>query len=356
MAGFQDFLRNNSPALMQAGAGLLGGQTGSQQAAQGFMGFAQGRQQAQAKNKSLEFLSREAPDLIPYVQGGMAIEAALTEAYKRKQEAARPQNPWVATGGGLFNKETNEWNMPPNYGAEKLPASAQEYEYAKQQGFEGSFMDYQTSKKGGSGFEVTLPDGTSVRQGAFGNQDQKNVANRVTDAQDTAATGTALKQTAAMLRQANANVGYSGVGGDVVGTVLDATEQMGMPIAGKAGARAQMRSGGLDVALAQVQKTKGAISNAEMNLFMSAAPGLKNTPQGNAALIDIIDKVADRQIKRAGEMEKWRQQYGTLDGFEPAWAQYIEQNPLITQETLGVGGNAGHTGGVVDYREFFGGN
>ena len=46
-----------------------------------------------------------------------------------------------------------------------------------------------------------------------------------------------------------------------------------------------MKTGGLDVALAQVQKTKGAISNAEMDLFMAAAPGLQNTPEGNAALL-----------------------------------------------------------------------
>ncbi len=140
---------------------------------------------------------------------------------------------------------------------------------------------------GDEGFEVTLPDGTSVRRGSFGNQDRKNVANRINDEQDASKSASALKATVGMLRKANENTGYSGVGAGVYGALYDTAEQFGVGdyLPGNAGARATMKTGGLDVALAQVQKTKGAISNAEMDLFMAAAPGLQNTPEGNAALL-----------------------------------------------------------------------
>lgn len=203
--------------------------------------------------------------------------------------------------------------------------------------------------KGDEGFEITTADGTTIRQGAFGNQDQKNMANRITEGQDRAKAASDLKRTVKLMRSANQNTGYSGPGSGVYGAVDDAMEQFGLPgLPGSAGARATMRSQGLDVALAQVQKTKGAISNAEMGLFMASAPGMQQTPQGNAALLDILDAVADREIARQGEMEKWRQTHGTLDGFEGAWSQWVEQNPLIMDNGQGgvtLAGPSGAAGG-----------
>jgi hypothetical protein len=209
-----------------------------------------------------------------------------------------------------------------------------------------------------SGLSVTLPDGTTVQSGSFDKQDAKNVANRVTEEQEAAAAGTALKQTVGMLRDANANVGYSGPGAGLYGTVDNLLEGVGADgLPGDSGSRAIMNSGGLEVALGQVQKTKGAISNAEMGLFMAAAPGLANTPQGNVALFDMIDAMADRQIERASAAERYRQQHnGTLDGFEGEWNSYIEANPLIVKGQgggvrLNVGsrreqGGAAQTGGI----------
>ncbi|WP_187969224.1 glycoside hydrolase family 73 protein [Aquibium microcysteis] len=194
------------------------------------------------------------------------------------------------------------------------------------------------------GLSITLPDGTTVQQGAFDKTDAKNVANRVTEEQEAAAAGTSLRQTVGMLREASRGVGYSGPGAGIYGGLDNALEGMGAPFSlpGNSADRAVMTSGGLDVALSQVQKTKGAISNAEMALFMAAAPGLQNTPQGNAALLDMIEAVADRQVERASAMETYRQQNGgTLDGFERQWASYIDQNPLIVREGGGVRLNVG---------------
>lgn len=46
----------------------------------------------------------------------------------------------------------------------KMPASVQEYEFARAQGFPGTFLDFQNAKKG-NGFSVDLPDGTRVQMG-----------------------------------------------------------------------------------------------------------------------------------------------------------------------------------------------
>jgi hypothetical protein len=347
-----DWLKNNSQGLTQAGIGLLTGRNPQEQFAMGAQGFMQGQQQ----NKTAQYIEQNFPELGQAVKAGVLSPA---DAFKMATEAKTKKAP-LQINGKLVDPETFEvikdFSSPkgPSYDFKTLPDGT----YGNYDQTTGEFKPIGKAEKPNTGFRVTLPDGTEVAQGAFGSQDQKNLANRVTEAQDLAAAGSTLKQTASVLRNANQNVGYSGVGGGVIGGALDAAEQFGVPLAGSAAARAQMRSGGLDVALAQVQKTKGAVSNAEMSLFMQAAPGLQNTPQGNAALIDMIEKVGDRQIQRASEMEKWRQQYGTLDGFEGAWGQYVEQNPIITPETLGLGSSpapAGEAsqGVVVDYREYF---
>ncbi|MBW3099235.1 hypothetical protein [Pseudohoeflea coraliihabitans] len=315
------FAAQNPEVLLALGAGLLGGKTGSEQWSGGLGNMAQTMQTSkekraaeQQKNQTVEWLRQINPKLAQAVEMGALSPG---DAFKMHREAQKPKDPKLSF--------------------QKLPDGT--YGFANET--DQSFTPLGQAQKPDSGLSVTLPDGTTVQSGRFHNQDQKNVANRVTAAQDIAASGASLKQTAQMLRHANENVGYSGVGGKAVGALFDGAEQFGVDAPGTPGGRALIKSGGLDVALQQVQKTKGAISNAEMALFMAASPGLQNTPEGNAMLIDMIDAVADRQIQRADAMEQWRQQHGTLDGFEAAWGAHIEQNPIIIQRPDGSIGFAG---------------
>lgn len=256
------------------------------------------------RNKTLNWLKQKDPELADLVeQGGMDITDAYKLAGERHLQAQKA--PSVET---FYDDQGRPYKAAwANGGWQKVGGS-----------------------KGDDGFEVSLPDGTTVRQGSFGNQDRKNVANRVNDEQTAAAAASSLRDTVKLMRKANDNTGYSGVGGNIYGAVDDTLEQFGWPNPpGNARARATMTSGGLNVALSKVQQTKGAISNKEMDLFTAASPGLQNTPQGNAALLDIMDGIADRQIERTRAMEQWRNDYGTLDGFEAEWNRYIDTNPLI---------------------------
>lgn len=74
-----------------------------------------------------------------------------------------------AVGNNLVNPYTGEV-IYEGSDDEDLPASAREYEYAKAQGFPGSFADFLQFKKG-KGFEVRMPDGTVVSYGGAGGGD-----------------------------------------------------------------------------------------------------------------------------------------------------------------------------------------
>jgi hypothetical protein len=326
---FMDFLRNNSEALGAMSAGLLSGRTGPEQFGLGMQGFSQVRgaakEKAEAKKKqnaTIEWLRQNAPEYADAVDQGVL---SAGDAYKMKLQAQTPKQYEPMSPVGKINSDFKNGII------DQATRDALILKAGQSEG-----MEMVSDGQGG----FTFRQGAGVGQGGQSSYDTKNVANRVTDQQGLAASGASLKQTVQILRKANKNTGYSGVGGGVIGGALDAAEQFGIDTPGDPGSRAIMRSGGLDVALQQVQKTKGAISNAEMSLFMAASPGLQTTPQGNEALFNMIDAIADRQILRAQEMESWRQQNGTLDGFEAAWGDYINNNPIITEDMFNLQGGA----------------
>jgi hypothetical protein len=340
MGGFRRGVRDvfgSKSNMLSAGLGLMMGATPRDQMDSLSMGLMMGqadKNERASLNKTMEYFKANRPDLAAQVEAGMPMSQAWSEL-----KAQPTKRDTIKGADGYQYYQDDQSRVLPNVGQEapNQTTGIQEYEYAKQQGFEGDYIDFQQAKKG-NGFSVIAPDGTVVQMGGgqgHGKQDMKNVANRVTDAQDIAASGAKLKQTVQMLRKANENTGYSGVGAGAYDAIDGTLEQFGFDgLPGTSEARSMMKSGGLDIALAQVQKTKGAISNAEMNLFMSASAGLQNTQRGNAALLDMIDAIADRDIQRVDQMEQWRQQHGVLDGFESAWGNYITQNPIITEKKL----------------------
>lgn len=307
-------MMGNPEVMLALGAGLLGGRTGPDQWSGGLggmaqvMGDARQKQEAKAqKNKTLEWLRQNAPDYAGAVEQGVLSAGDAYKMHIDQRKAKTPNVSWQELPDGTYgwaNKDDLSWSP---IGKAAKPQN---------------------------GFEITTADGTTIRQGPLSNQDMKNEANSVDAARQAAASATELKQTINMLRRANKNTGYSGPGGGMVGTVFDLGEKAGLDLPGDPGSRAQMRSGGLEVALQKVQQTKGAISNAEMNLFMAASPGMQQTAEGNAALLDMADAIADRAIQRAQEMERWRAQNGTMSGFEAAWSEYINANPIVTEDKI----------------------
>jgi hypothetical protein len=108
--GFQPWLQNNSDTLLAAGAGLLGGATPQQQVA----GLAQGVAGARQKNKTLEFLRQQNPDLAAAVESGaLSGGDAYKLFYQQKLEAQKPKNNYMAVGKNLYDASTGQWVTPP---------------------------------------------------------------------------------------------------------------------------------------------------------------------------------------------------------------------------------------------------
>lgn len=110
VGGFQPFLRNNSDTLLQAGAGLLSGPTPQQQVA----GLAQGVAGVRQRNKTIEFLRQQNPDLAAAVESGALTGGdAYKLFYQQKLEAQKPKNNFISAGGSLYDTSTGQWVTPP---------------------------------------------------------------------------------------------------------------------------------------------------------------------------------------------------------------------------------------------------
>jgi hypothetical protein len=110
IGGFRPFLQNNSDTLLAAGAGLLGGRTAPEQVA----GLAQGVAGQRQKNKTLEFLRQQNPELAAAVESGaLSGGDAYKLFYQQKLEAQKPKNNFMSAGGSLYDTSTGQWITPP---------------------------------------------------------------------------------------------------------------------------------------------------------------------------------------------------------------------------------------------------
>lgn len=108
--GFQPWLRSNSDMLLSAGAGLLSGRTAPEQ----ISGLAQGVAGVRQRNKTIEFLRQQNPELAAAVESGaLSGGDAYKLFYAQKLEAQKPKNNFMAVGKNLYNAETGEWVSPP---------------------------------------------------------------------------------------------------------------------------------------------------------------------------------------------------------------------------------------------------
>lgn len=140
MFSLDKFKQNMTPEVRTAlGMGLLSGGDASQQWANGAQALGgavnnqrQTRQDAAKINKTLDFLKGVNPELAQAVEAG-ALSAG--DAYGQHLRAQTPKT---------------------------LPSGLQEYEYAKQQGFDGSFMDYKQRLSKASATNVNVNTASKV--------------------------------------------------------------------------------------------------------------------------------------------------------------------------------------------------
>jgi hypothetical protein len=86
-----------------------------------------------------------------------------------------------------------------------------------------------------------------------------------------------------------------------------------------------------DLTMDTVQRTKGAVSNKEMDLFAQVAPQLSNSPEGNLLIIEMAIKLHQNSLKVAQLARDYYKRNGKYDeGFYDELDRFYQRNPLFT--------------------------
>ena len=163
-----------------------------------------------------------------------------------------------------------------------------EYEFARSQGFEGSYLDFQTSLKKAGATNVTTNMGEGDK--FYENLDKKN-----------AETFSALSETGMQGRSKLAQI-------DRLDGLLAASPQGAAAMLKQAAGEYGINTEGLnDIQAAQAlinelvpqqrQPGSGPMSDADLALFKQSLPRLINQPDGNRAIIDTMRGITQYQIQ-----------------------------------------------------------
>jgi hypothetical protein len=110
-----------------------------------------------AEKTRLEIQQMQNPQMSP-------ADKARLDLDKQKFEADRAKLMELSAGTTVFDPKTRQPVYQAPEKADNKPAGIQEYEYAKQQGFPGTYADWEASKKGGMSLQVDPETGAVTFQ------------------------------------------------------------------------------------------------------------------------------------------------------------------------------------------------
>lgn len=173
----------------------------------------------------------------------------------------------------------------------KAPTDVQEYEYAKNQGYTGTFQQWQLENKRASAANVNIDQ---KAESAF----DKKLAEKQADIFSTMSTeGMNAKSDLAVINQLDDLM--KGQGGTLTG-LSGKLAQWGIPFSGADDLQA---ANALIAKLipSQRQPGSGTMSDRDVEMFRASLPSLWNTPGGNTTIINVMRGLADYK-QRQGEI------------------------------------------------------
>lgn len=236
--------------------------------AQGAAGFGQQIQESRKK--------RSLADALEGAMGGMNPQQA---AFAKAVMQSDPSQAVGLIGQQLFTKPADK------------PNDIREYEFAKSQGFNGSFMDYQTAlrRSGASNTSVTVGGERAFDKGV-GEWQAKSFGDMATEGMNAKADLAVIGELETRLNETP---------GGFVGGIQQLGNSIGIPI-GKGASDAQAANAIIArLVPSQRQPGSGQMSDRDVALFRDSLPKLINTPEGNALVIATMKAMAQFKVDQA---------------------------------------------------------
>ena len=288
------FIRNNSDALAAMSQGLLGGQTASEQWAGGMSGLTGAVSERRKKSKTMDWMMKNAPEYAEAVEAGAL---SLPDAYKMSLEARKPEKP-------DFTSDMKEYNL------------------AREQGFDGTFVDYMKGMKKAGATNVTTNIGESDK---FQEETAKRQAGMFGDLVES---GWNAKRTMVQIDRLDGLLKSTPQGAG--GAMRMAAGNLGIPFDGSDEVQAAQA---IINSLVPQQRPPGSgpMSDADLELFKQSLPRIINQPGGNETIIQTMRGIAEYTAAQ-GEIANMVT-YGQITPQEGAQRLNALPNPLANVQS-----------------------
>lgn len=200
---------------------------------------------------------------------------------------------------------------------EASPADVRAYEYARNQGYTGSFMDFKAAQRPpGTNVRVALPPQPKEEQEARGRLLVKGYET-ISDAARVAARSLPALETQERVLDSGFRTGFGAEAQTTAARVLSA---LGVENAKEYAKSSEAFSAAASQAVLQRQlEQKGVQTEADAQRISQTGAQLGNTPEGNKFIISVARAQFNRDIAQRNFYDSWWKKNGTYDGAEDAW-------------------------------------
>lgn len=270
------------------------------------------------------------PAIPQHIKEGVAAGVIdLGDLYKPQKlgEGDQLVSPINAMMGGTPTLVTATPKQP------KLPAEVQAYEYAKGQGYQGTYEQFAKDMKraGASNVNVTTKQETEEAK-AVGKAFGESYADLMKSDMMASSKIAKYDQLSQLLDGVNTGK-LTPIGTDIAAF----SKSIGLNIDPNLGNKQAAEAISNDLAL-QLRNPSGgagmpgALSDKDREFLTKMTPGIGKDPRANKVLIETAKKLAQRDKDVAKLARQYRQKKGTLDeGFYEELAIFSEKNPLFSQ-------------------------
>ena len=325
-------VQGNGFAPQQA-AGVAAGDMRPQQQGGGLLGQLFGGGRRGPANSTVQWLVNKGFD-------PSAAQAIASDPQTLRQAVAQyggpqsndPKAGLMEVGGAIYDAQAGKWIQNPFAKSETPTDDIREYQEAVKQGYDGSFMDYQLTikKAGANSTQIKLPGDESEYDKTVG----KGYGDRFIDIQKEGIGAQKAIMSLNVMEQAMKQPGfYTGTGSDLVKNAKRLATAVGLNADGVS----DMETFNAMAKQAALETMGGSLgtgfSNADRDFVLDQVPTLANSPEGNAKLIAVQKKLAERKLQIAQLAREYaRGNNGRIDmGFDDYLAQWAEQNPLFAE-------------------------
>lgn len=237
----------------------------------------QAAQQAQAAEQQ-QWMARQ-----QYEQQAKTNDPAYRAGLEKSQlEIENLRNPRLTPGDKLAREK-----FDLEKGQQGKTADINEYEYAKQRGYEGSFVDFQLAQKKASASSTTINNGEGNK--FYNKLDEKNAE----VFSGLAETGITARSNLAMVDRLGEVLSTSPQGAEAA--IKQAAGEFGIPTEGLDSIQSATALINRLVPQ-QRQPGSGTMSDADLELFKGSLPRLINQPGGNEAIVQDLKAISEYQI------------------------------------------------------------